>query len=66
MTKPTSNLHALLIGGLLALGSTGIQAQPDALASAAKEAGAVVTPSGLVYLSLKDGSGGSPRRMTSI
>lgn len=61
MTKPTSNLPALLIGGLLALGSTAIQAQQDALASAAKEAGAVVTPSGLVYLSLKDGSGGSPR-----
>lgn len=61
MTKTTSNLPALLIGGLLALGSTAIQAQPDALASAAKEAGAVVTPSGLVYLSLKDGSGGSPR-----
>lgn len=61
MTKPTSNLPALLIGGLLALGSMATQAQPDALAVAAKEAGAVVTPSGLVYLSLKDGSGGSPR-----
>lgn len=61
MTKTTSNLPALLIGGLLALGSTAIQAQQDALASAAKEAGAVVTPSGLVYLSLKDGSGSSPR-----
>lgn len=37
------------------------QAQNDAAAAAAaKEAGAVVTSSGLVYLSLKDGSGASP------
>jgi FKBP-type peptidyl-prolyl cis-trans isomerase FkpA len=35
-------------------------AQSDAAASAAREKGAVVTPSGLVYLSLKDGSGASP------
>ena len=37
------------------------QAQTDpAVAAAAKESGAVVTPSGLVYRSLKDGSGASP------
>ena len=37
------------------------QAQTDpAVAAATKEAGAVVTPSGLVYRSLKDGSGASP------
>jgi FKBP-type peptidyl-prolyl cis-trans isomerase FkpA len=30
------------------------------VAAAAKESGAVVTPSGLVYRSLKDGSGASP------
>jgi FKBP-type peptidyl-prolyl cis-trans isomerase FkpA len=37
------------------------QAQTDAAAAAAaKESGAVVTPSGLVYRSLKDGSGASP------
>lgn len=36
-------------------------AQPDAaLAAAAREAGAVVTPSGLVYRSLKSGTGASP------
>ncbi len=35
-------------------------AQSDALSSAAKEAGAIVTPSGLVYRSLKDGTGASP------
>ena len=35
-------------------------AQNTVTAAAAKEAGAVVTPSGLVYKSLKDGSGASP------
>ena len=35
-------------------------AQSDAAASAAKEPGAVVSASGLVYRSLKDGSGASP------
>jgi FKBP-type peptidyl-prolyl cis-trans isomerase FkpA len=36
-------------------------AQTDAVtAAAAKEAGAVLTPSGLVYRSLKDGTGASP------
>ena len=35
-------------------------AQTDLVAAAAKVKGATVTPSGLVYLSLKDGSGASP------
>jgi FKBP-type peptidyl-prolyl cis-trans isomerase FkpA len=35
-------------------------AQSDAAALAAKEKGAIVTPSGLVYLSLKEGTGPSP------
>jgi FKBP-type peptidyl-prolyl cis-trans isomerase FkpA len=61
VTNPTSNFPALLIGALLSLASLAAQSQPDALAGAAKEAGAVVTPSGLVYRSLKDGNGGSPR-----
>lgn len=34
--------------------------QGDAAAAAAKEAGAVVSPSGLVFRSLKDGTGASP------
>ena len=43
------------------------QAQADpALAGAAKEAGAVVTPSGLVYRSLKDGSGASPTAADTV
>ena len=41
-------------------------AQGDALASAAKEKGALVTPSGLVYLSLKDGTGGSPKDTDTV
>ena len=43
------------------------QAQADpALAAAAKEAGAVVTPSGLVYRSLKEGSGASPTAADTV
>ncbi len=48
---------------LFLLGSTaclGAMAQADLAATAAKEAGATVTPSGLVYRSLKDGTGPSP------
>ncbi|MDO9005571.1 MAG: FKBP-type peptidyl-prolyl cis-trans isomerase [Aquabacterium sp.] len=42
-------------------------AAPDAaLAKAAKEKGAVVTPSGLVYLSLKDGTGASPAATDTV
>ena len=39
--------------------ATGASAQ-DLLATAAKEKGATVTPTGLVYRSLKDGTGASP------
>ena len=43
------------------------QAQADpAIAAAAKETGAVVTPSGLVYRSLKDGSGASPTAADTV
>ena len=38
----------------------GAFAQGDAAAASAKEPGAVVTPSGLVYRSLQDGQGASP------
>ena len=41
-------------------------AQADALASAAKETGAQVTPSGLVYVSLKDGTGASPKAADTV
>ena len=54
---------ALLIAGV----PPAAQAQADpALAAAAKEAGAVVTPSGLVYRSLKEGSGASPTAADTV
>ncbi len=41
-------------------------AQSDAAAKAAKESGAVTTASGLVYKSLKDGSGASPKATDTV
>lgn len=41
-------------------------ARPDPLQSAAAEPGAVVTASGLVYRSLKDGTGRSPRATDTV
>ena len=55
--KPLRTL-ALTLVALCTAGSA--QAQGDLAATAAKEPGAAVTPSGLVYRSLKDGSGASP------
>ncbi|MBI4985321.1 MAG: FKBP-type peptidyl-prolyl cis-trans isomerase [Rhodocyclales bacterium] len=40
--------------------------QSEFAASAAKEAGAVVSPSGLVYLSLKEGSGNNPAATDTV
>jgi FKBP-type peptidyl-prolyl cis-trans isomerase FkpA len=52
---------------LAVLVSFAASAQPDpATAAAAKEKGAVVTPSGLVYLSLKDGAGASPTAADTV
>ena len=64
MTLPTIRRHAL---ALLCLGAS-IQAfaQADLAVSAAKEKGAVVTPSGLVFLSLKDGVGASPTAADTV
>jgi FKBP-type peptidyl-prolyl cis-trans isomerase FkpA len=54
-------MRSLLLVPVLMLASLAAQAQSDpVLAAAAKEPGAVVTPSGLVFRSLKDGSGPSP------
>ena len=44
----------------VALAAPSVWAQSAAAAAAAKEAGAVVTASGLVYRSLKDGTGAQP------
>ena len=57
---------AALLTALIPLAAQA-QAQADpALAAAAREAGAVVTPSGLVYRSLKDGSGASPTAADTV
>lgn len=55
-------LTSSLLPAVLALFtvSSAIAAPDAAIAKASKEKGAVVTPSGLVYLSLKDGTGASP------
>ena len=53
----TAVISALATAGLLAFPAA---AQDAASRAAAKEAGAVVTPSGLVYRSLKDGTGAAP------
>lgn len=48
------------VSGLLAAGALHAQTAADPLARAAAEAGAIVTPSGLVYRDLTAGSGASP------
>jgi len=45
---------------LMAASFNAIAADPDLAAVAAKEPGAVVTPSGLVYRSLREGKGANP------
>lgn len=50
----------LLVVAAVSATITPAQAQSDAAADAAKEPGAVVTPSGLVYRSLREGTGASP------
>jgi len=56
MTKRLLSPAALAMALALALPA----AHAQGTAAAAKEKGAVTTPSGLVYLSLKDGTGASP------
>ena len=55
--KHAKRIAALLLS-LTVLSAT--WAQDAVSVASAKEAGAVLTPSGLVYLSLKDGAGASP------
>jgi FKBP-type peptidyl-prolyl cis-trans isomerase FkpA len=55
--------HLALSLGVFAAAAS---AQPAAPASAAVPAGAVVTDSGLVYLSLKDGTGASPAATDTV
>ena len=56
------SLSLLLAAGL---GSTPALAQ-DALTKAAMEPGAATTPSGLVYRSLKDGTGANPQATDTV
>jgi FKBP-type peptidyl-prolyl cis-trans isomerase FkpA len=53
-------LSLVLVAPAICISISIAQAQQDAAANAAKEPGAVVTASGLVYRSLKDGTGASP------
>ena len=52
--------RAAVVLGLTMASLPAAWAQNAVTTAAAKEAGAVVTPSGLVYRSLKDGTGASP------
>ena len=57
----SASLTIAALSSALLIASPGFaQAPADAAASAAREKGAVVTKTGLVYLSLKEGSGASP------
>lgn len=62
-TKPLI-MFAATLASLVSF-AAGAQTDP-ALASAAKEPGAVTTPSGLVYRSLKDGAGASPTATDTV
>ncbi len=56
--------HTGLLVTLLAFGSASFA--QDALTKAAQEPGAATTPSGLVYRSLKDGTGPSPQATDTV
>jgi FKBP-type peptidyl-prolyl cis-trans isomerase FkpA len=56
---------ATLALAALCLSATAL-AQPDLAASAAKDKGAVVAPSGLVYLSVREGRGASPAATDTV
>ena len=60
-------MKTILFAVVLALSSvTASWAQSDPAASAAKEAGAIVTASGLVYRSLKEGTGANPTETDKV
>ena len=61
-------MNRVLMGATVALCCAGAlaQAPSDAAAKAAKEPGAQVMPSGLVFRSLKDGSGPSPQATDKV
>ena len=55
-----------IIAVLFACCAVPVWAQADFAAAAAKEAGAAVSPSGLVYLSLKEGAGNNPAASDTV
>ena len=69
----SSTFHKQIVGaiagGLLLVGTAPVTAQPApdaALAAAAKEPGAKVTPSGLVIQMLKEGKGAKPNASSTV
>jgi FKBP-type peptidyl-prolyl cis-trans isomerase FkpA len=60
MIKPNLSKYLLLALGLISFSISNAVAQSDFAQEAAKEAGAKVTPSGLVFRSLQEGQGASP------
>lgn len=62
---PRLTLPALSFGLLCAV-SIAAAADPDIAALAAAETGAVVTPSGLVFRSLSEGTGASPTKADTV
>lgn len=64
MNLPRLHRHTFVLLCLAAV--TPAFAQADLAVTAAKEKGAVVTPSGLVYLSLKDGAGANPTAADTV
>lgn len=61
MSPITTRCAAAMLAAIAFTASLPVLAQSDAaLAASAREAGAVVTKSGLVYRSLKEGAGSSP------
>jgi len=67
MTTVSKSIWLAAFALTSALACSTSMAQADAtLAAAAKEEGATVTPSGLVYRSLKDGDGASPTAADTV
>ena len=64
--KTLAMIALAVCGNLLATTPTLAQPATDAAAAAAREAGAVVTASGLVYRSLREGKGAHPKAEETV
>lgn len=64
--RPLRRLAAAGFACAIASAAGPLAAQPDVLAAAAKEPGAVQTDSGLVYRPLTEGTGPSPRAIDRV